>query len=169
MRYRYRTDEEMKDSGVEWIGKIPKEWDLKSLKFGIEDIIDNRGKTPPIEEIGIPLLEIDSLIGLNYNPSTDKISKFVSKETYDKFLRKYLKEGDILFATVGSIGRVAIVPKYFNYCIAQNIVGFRTNNKIYNKYNSENNFAKRNKASFEQRDYTGIDLTSLYANADVFV
>lgn len=134
MRYRYRTDEEMKDSGVEWIGKIPKEWDLKSLKFGIEDIIDNRGKTPPIEEIGIPLLEIDSLIGLNYNPSTDKISKFVSKETYDKFLRKYLKEGDILFATVGSIGRVAIVPKYFNYCIAQNIVGFRTNNKIYNKY-----------------------------------
>ena len=38
-----------------------------------------------------------------------------------------------------------------------------------NKYNSENNFAKRNKANFEQRDYTGIDLTSLYANADVFV
>ena len=38
-----------------------------------------------------------------------------------------------------------------------------------NKYNSENNFAKRNKANFEQRDYTGIDLTSLYANADVLV
>ena len=37
------------------------------------------------------------------------------------------------------------------------------------KYNSENNFAKRNKANFEQRDYTDIDLTLLYANADVLV
>lgn len=46
---------------------------------------------------------------------------------------------------------------------------YRYNNKINNKYNSENNFAKRNKANFEQRDYTGIDLTSLYANADVLV
>ncbi|MBN1045011.1 restriction endonuclease subunit S [Clostridium botulinum] len=26
MKYRYRTDEEMKDSGVEWLGNIPKEW-----------------------------------------------------------------------------------------------------------------------------------------------
>ena len=26
MRYRYRSDDELKDSGVEWIGKIPKDW-----------------------------------------------------------------------------------------------------------------------------------------------
>lgn len=32
MRYRYRTDEEMKDSGVEWIGKIPKDYKLEPLK-----------------------------------------------------------------------------------------------------------------------------------------
>ena len=29
MRYRYRSDDELKDSGVEWIGKIPKDWDCK--------------------------------------------------------------------------------------------------------------------------------------------
>lgn len=32
MRYRYRTDEELKDSGVEWIGKIPKDYKLEPLK-----------------------------------------------------------------------------------------------------------------------------------------
>lgn len=32
MRYRYRTDEEMKDSGVEWIGKIPKDWIINKVK-----------------------------------------------------------------------------------------------------------------------------------------
>ena len=31
MKYRYRTDEEMKDSGVEWIGKIPKEWSISRI------------------------------------------------------------------------------------------------------------------------------------------
>ena len=33
MNYRYRTDEEMKDSGVEWIGKIPKEWSIVKGKY----------------------------------------------------------------------------------------------------------------------------------------
>lgn len=33
MRYRYRSEEEMKDSGVEWLGKIPKTWDVKKLKY----------------------------------------------------------------------------------------------------------------------------------------
>ena len=32
MNYRYRNDDEMKDSGVEWIGKIPKEWNVTKLK-----------------------------------------------------------------------------------------------------------------------------------------
>lgn len=31
MKYRYRTDEEMKDSGVEWIGKIPKDWTISRI------------------------------------------------------------------------------------------------------------------------------------------
>ena len=38
MRYRYRTDEELKDSGVEWIGKIPKDWEVLKLKRIIHNI-----------------------------------------------------------------------------------------------------------------------------------
>lgn len=32
MKYRYREDIEMKDSGIEWIGKIPKNYNLEPLK-----------------------------------------------------------------------------------------------------------------------------------------
>ena len=32
MEYRYRDASEMKDSGVEWIGMIPKDWKIKKIK-----------------------------------------------------------------------------------------------------------------------------------------
>jgi type I restriction enzyme S subunit len=28
MKFRYREPHEMKDSGVEWLGMIPKEWEV---------------------------------------------------------------------------------------------------------------------------------------------
>ena len=36
MRYRYRSDDELKDSGVEWLGKIPKDWEVKKIKHLFE-------------------------------------------------------------------------------------------------------------------------------------
>ena len=44
MNYRYRTDDEMKDSGVEWIGKIPKEWINNKISREFEII--GSGSTP---------------------------------------------------------------------------------------------------------------------------
>ena len=114
----------MKDSGVEWIGEIPVHWEVFTMKQVFTYIVDNRGKTPPIEDSGIPMLEIRHLRSNSKHPLSD-YDKFISQEIYDNFLRNYLETGDILFGTVGSIGQTAIVPKDFNYCIAQNIVGFR--------------------------------------------
>lgn len=31
MKYRYRNEDEMKESGVEWIGKIPKDWSISRI------------------------------------------------------------------------------------------------------------------------------------------
>ena len=31
MEYRYRDASEMKDSGVEWIGNIPKDWTISRI------------------------------------------------------------------------------------------------------------------------------------------
>lgn len=33
MKYRYRESHEMKDSGVEWLGMIPKDWEVKKIKY----------------------------------------------------------------------------------------------------------------------------------------
>ena len=43
---------EMKDSGVEWIGEIPKDWEIVPLTKQLDSIIDYRGKTPEKTEEG---------------------------------------------------------------------------------------------------------------------
>ena len=118
----------MKDSGIKWIGEIPANWKIEKIKHTLKYIVDNRGRTPDVEEIpsGIPLLELDA-IGEKY-PDVEKVSKFISQETYNKFIRDGLLAGDVLMGTVGSVGKCSIIPKHFNYCIAQNIVGFRFEN-----------------------------------------
>ena len=42
----------MKDSGVEWIGKIPKDWEIVPLTKQLDSIVDYRGKTPEKQEEG---------------------------------------------------------------------------------------------------------------------
>lgn len=116
---------EMKDSGVEWIGEIPKDWKVFHYKHIVEQTIDNRGRTPEVNEKreGIPLFELDS-IG-NRNPDFTKVSKYISKDSYEKFIRNDLKKGDVLFGTVGSVGKLSILETDDLCCIAQNIVGYR--------------------------------------------
>jgi len=117
-----------KDSGVEWIGQIPSEYSTIPIKHLIKNIIDNRGRTPDLEDEGIPYVEVKHVNKCGKHP-TEKTTRFISKETYDNFLRKYLKEGDVLYTTVGTLGRTSIIPKDFYGCIIQNVVGFRINEK----------------------------------------
>jgi len=95
----------------------------------IVDIVDNRGKTPPLEaeKTNYPIIDVGSLnsIGriINYNNCT----KYVSKATYDTFFRSgHPKNNDILLSTVGC--NLALLKYYVGSvgCIAQNVVAFRS-------------------------------------------
>ena len=106
MKYRYRTDEEMKDSGVEWLGKIPKEWEIKrnkdlfkidknivgensskykvlslTMKGVIErDLSENAGKIPATFD-GYQIVNRDSLLLCLFDMDvTPRISGYVSQE-----------------------------------------------------------------------------------------
>ena len=57
----------------------------------------------------------------------------------------------------------------FNTPIEEKFKDNKYNNKISNKYNGNNNFSKKKRANFEQRDYKNYDFTKLYANADILV
>lgn len=119
----------MKDSGIEWLGKIPEHWKIKRLKNLISKKIDNRGKTPPFGEEGRPMLEVKQIMDNKIYPS-EEFEKYSKNEDLVGYLRDEVQEGDVLIATVGATaGKCCIVPFKFEFFIAQNVIGFRCNNE----------------------------------------
>ena len=104
------------------------DWEEKKLGDTLNITVDNRGKTPPTLEHGIPLLEVNS-IG-NKNIKYNAVSKFVSELTFETWFRKHLKKGDVLFSTVGNTALCSYYDGNIKACIAQNIVGLRFNTDI---------------------------------------
>lgn len=121
-------------------------WEQRKLSEFAEKAVDNRGKTPPIDVNGThPLIEVASLG--NGSPDYSKVEKYLNDYSFEHHLRGYIKKGDILFSTVGSIGLVSLMDDRENAAIAQNIVAFRAKKEyspeyLYALFSTETNKAK---------------------------
>ncbi len=105
-----------------------------SLQKCVVEIIDNRGKTAPVVESGIPLIATNCIKEDDIYPVYENV-RYVSKDTYDTWFRGHPIPGDIIFVNKGTPGKVCMVPDPVEFCIAQDMVALRTDNeKIYNKY-----------------------------------
>jgi len=103
------------------------DWKDKKLRDMLSMVIDNRGKTPPIELTGIPLLEVNSLGKKSINYS--RVTKHVNEEIYANWFRKHLQSGDILFSTVGATAQCSLYKGERKAVVAQNIIGLRFRNE----------------------------------------
>ncbi|MEG9531850.1 restriction endonuclease subunit S [Mannheimia indoligenes] len=89
----------LRNSGIEWLGEVPKEWDIERTKFNFEF---SKGLTITKENLideGIPCVnygEIHSKFGFEVNPEIHDL-KYVS-EDYLKYPSALLKKGDFIFA-----------------------------------------------------------------------
>ena len=109
------------------------DWEQRKLSNFAIKAVDNRGKTPPLSEEGThPLIEVAAL-GSGH-PDYSKVEKYLDDYSFEHNLRDYIKEGDILFSTVGSIGLVSLMDSRENAVIAQNIVAFRAKDGYLPKY-----------------------------------
>ena len=104
MRYRYRSDDELKDSGVEWLGKIPKDWEVIRGKF----LFDNK----KIKNSGA----INNVLSLTLNGVIDRdINNFegLQPESFDGY--QEFKKDNLVFKLIDleniSTSRVGIVHK----------------------------------------------------------
>ena len=105
---------EMKDSGVEWIGKVPRHWRMTKTKFCSSKI--GSGKTPRggaeiYTDSGVMILRSQNIY--NTGLMLDNVS-YISEEIDNEMANSRVFEDDILLnITGGSIGRCCIYPANF--------------------------------------------------------
>lgn len=104
-----RGEREMKDSGVEWIGKIPREFNPVQLKFFCKLITDGTHFSPTTVENGWPYITAGDVhgIGLDYNSA-----KRISEEDFQLLVAQGCQplKGDVLLVKDGATtGRVGFV------------------------------------------------------------
>lgn len=129
-----RGEREMKkDSRVEWIGEIPKEWKITKIKSGVTKI--GSGKTPSggaetYTDSGVIFLRSQNVYDCTLNLESPT---YISPEV-DATMKstRVLPDDVLLNITGGSIGRCSIVPKTLGLAnVNQHVCIIRTNPLIF--------------------------------------
>jgi len=118
----------MKDSGIEWLGEVPKHWESLSLKYLCSTLRDGTHNPPQRVDDGYPLLSVRNIID-------DKLVKLdddslISESDFDTLNRSFvIKSNDVLLAIVGAtLGKTAVVDeKCPEFTIQRSLALFRTN------------------------------------------
>ncbi|WP_252231357.1 restriction endonuclease subunit S [Clostridium sp. ZBS15] len=123
MKFRYRNEDEMKDSGVEWIGKIPKDWDIIKIKY-VSPI--GRGASPrPIDdekyfddngEYAWTRIADVSISGKYLLETSQKMSKLGSSFSVK------LQPGSLFISIAGTVGKPCITQ--IKACIHDGFIYF---------------------------------------------
>ncbi|CUH96365.1 hypothetical protein P22_2455 [Propionispora sp. 2/2-37] len=115
----------MKNSGIDWIGEVPKHWDLKKLKLLATFHNGDRGENYPLStEIvseGIPFINAGHLT--DGRVPLDNMD-FITPDKYKFMGGVKLRRNDILYCLRGSIGKNAIVD-FDEGTVASSLVAIR--------------------------------------------
>ena len=117
----------MKDSGVEWIGKIPKHWNVAKMKFVASFFNGDRSSKYPsgtdIVDTGVIFVTSNNLGNIILNKNVD--TKYITKEKYDDLGGAKLRINDIIFCLRGSVGKCSINKTESEGTIASSLVVIR--------------------------------------------
>jgi type I restriction enzyme S subunit len=161
--------ETMQDSGVEWIGAIPKGWKFKRLRYLTTSIKD--GTHGSFERItdGIPLLSAKNVKNGEIVFSNNESS--ISEEDYEEINKNgNLQHGDLLLTIVGSIGRVAIYDSELKAAFQRSVAMLRMSHELnvrYSFYLIQSDYFQNQLNSNTKKNIQGgiylNDLSKIYA------
>ena len=115
----------MKDSEVEWLGKIPAHWRVRRLKHQMAQVVDCPHSTPEYSEGGgYPAVRTSDLDRGRLNLAT---ALRVSEDVYWSRIERLVPvENDILYSREGErFGMAALVPPEVRLCLGQRMMLFR--------------------------------------------
>lgn len=121
-------DAETKDSGIEWIGQIPKHWKVSSLKYVASLHNGDRGQNYPsgydLVDEGIYFLTSNNIHDYILDVDINK-SKFITEEKYKILSGVKLKLDDIIFCLRGSVGNCSINKSLTQGTVASSLMVIR--------------------------------------------
>ena len=113
-----RGDRPMKDSGIEWIGEIPVEWEIRKIFRAINKVGDIDHYMPDSVDDGIQYLMTGDLQE-KLSDVNLKSCKKVSFQDYEILSTKIkVNKGDVIFARYATIGTVCLVDTEDNILVS---------------------------------------------------
>ena len=123
---------ELKDSGVEWIGKIPSSWTIPKMSYLLVGITDGTHGTH--ERVNEGKIFLSSKNITNKGIFIGKNESKITTEEHEKIVKKgYPVKGDILITVVGSIGRSCVYEYDYPISFQRSVCFLRFKEKI-NEY-----------------------------------
>ena len=123
---------EMKDSGIEWIGRIPKGWKICKTLFGLSmPITDGPHTTPELYDTGIPFISAEAVSCGNGKIDFSHMRGYISEDFYQECCKKYVPQKDDIYMikSGATTGKVAIVDTDQRFTIWSPLAVFRANLK----------------------------------------
>lgn len=123
----------MKDSGIDWIGKVPQGWGVSKLK-NLLKIKDGTHDTPSYVDSGIPLITTKNINSFS-NYIDFSTAKNISYKDYILINRRSdVEYGDILMPMIGTVGGAVQVTTKNSFSI-KNVALFKAGfDLIMSKY-----------------------------------
>jgi type I restriction enzyme, S subunit len=116
----------LKDSGIDWLGRIPTHWDVKKLKYTMSHIVDCVHTTPNYDgDLRYPAVRTADL---ERGRLLLEQVRLVSQEVYQERIQRLRPlAGDILYSREGErFGMAALVPHGVDLCLGQRTMMFRS-------------------------------------------
>lgn len=103
----------LKNSGIEWVGVVPKHWDVLTLRRVILSAIDGPHHSPSYVDDGIPFLSARNIKTDEWRLSD---AKYISEADYMEFSKRVVpKFGDVLYTKGGTTGVARAVDLDFRF------------------------------------------------------
>lgn len=103
----------MKDSGVVWLGEIPKHWNAVRLRYASEFVTSgSRGWAEFYSNEGYVFLRITNVSRISIQPLLEDIRRVSPPDTAEG-KRTATKGGDVVISITADLGSVAVIPEKF--------------------------------------------------------
>ena len=123
-------DRPMKNSGIEWIGEIPAEWEIRKIFRAINKVGDIDHYMPDSVDDGIPYLMTGDLQEKLSDVNLKRCKK-VSFQDYEMLSSKIrVSKGDVIFARYATIGTVCFVDTEDNILVSYACLIIKPNSSL---------------------------------------